>query len=161
MDGEVRMKRLLLVAIPVALLVAQTGDPKRFAVWTAADIHGRAAQLATHLDAMKSASESLADYGHYRTMVAHREGSGGAELHEKWADLFVVEEGSAMLVVGGEIEGGKAVSPGEIRGTSISGGTRHALAKGDVVSIPANTPHQLLLDAGAKFTYFVVKVESR
>jgi quercetin dioxygenase-like cupin family protein len=38
------------------------------------------------------------------------------------------------------------------------GGTSHKLAAGDVVHIPANTPHQLLVEPGTQFTYFVVKV---
>jgi quercetin dioxygenase-like cupin family protein len=32
------------------------------------------------------------------------------------------------------------------------------LSTGDIVHIPAGTPHQLLLDKGKPFTYFVVKV---
>ena len=41
---------------------------------------------------------------------------------------------------------------------SIKGGTEKKLAAGDVATIPAKVPHQVKLDAGKAFTYFVVKV---
>jgi mannose-6-phosphate isomerase-like protein (cupin superfamily) len=161
MDGTVIMKRLAILTIPVVLLLAATGDPRGFAIWTAPELRAHAGQLRQRMGEEKQASETLADYGHYRTMLACREASGGAELHEKMADLFVVEEGEATLVVGGEIVDRKTTAPGEVRGTTITGGERHRLAAGDTVHIPAGVPHQLLVDAGHRITYFVVKVESR
>jgi len=35
----------------------------------------------------------------------------------------------------------KVISPGQTRGTGIEGGVVHRLSKGDVITIPANTPH--------------------
>ncbi len=155
------MKRLALLAIPFMMLLMAAGDPKGFAVWTAADIKAHGAALAGKLGADKSASEKLADYGNYNTMVAHREGPGGAELHEKFADVFFIQTGDATVVVGGKIEGSHQTGPGEIRGTTVTGGESHRVSAGDVVHIPANTPHQMLVDAGQKVTYFVVKVGSK
>jgi hypothetical protein len=63
-------------------------------------------------------------------------------------------------VVGGEVEDGKTTAPGEIRGPSIKGGARHALSPGDIVHIPARTPHQVLVPSGGRFTYFVIKVDT-
>ena len=93
-------------------------------------------------------------------MIAHREGDGQAELHEKQADLFVVASGEATLVYGGEVVSPKTTEPNEVRGPSIKGGEKKALAAGDVVHIPAKVPHQLLLPAGKEFTYFVLKVDT-
>jgi quercetin dioxygenase-like cupin family protein len=50
---------------------------------------------------------------------------------------------------------------GEIRGSSIAGGERHNLGVGDIVHIPAGTPHQLLVENGKPFTYFVIKVSAQ
>lgn len=162
MDGKVTMRRLAVLTIPiVVLLSAATGDPQGFAIWTAQDLQARAEQLRQRMGAEKTASETIADYGHYRTMLAHRETSGGAELHEKMADLFVVEDGEATLVVSGGITDRKTTGPGEVRGTGIQGGERHRLAVGDTVNIPAGVPHQVLLEPGHSITYLVVKVESR
>jgi quercetin dioxygenase-like cupin family protein len=61
-------------------------------------------------------------------------------------------------LTGGKVVNPKTIKPGEIRGTSISGGERHTLSTGDIVHIPAGVPHQILLEKGKPFTYFVVKV---
>jgi mannose-6-phosphate isomerase-like protein (cupin superfamily) len=81
-----------------------------------------------------------------------------AELHETQADVFFVQSGSATLVYGGTVVDGKTTQPHEIRGPSIAGGMEKKLSAGDVVTIPAKTPHLLKIDPGNEFTYFFVKV---
>ena len=62
-------------------------------------------------------------------------------------------------MVGGTVADPKTTAPHEIRGSSINGGDRKTLGPGDVVHIQAGTPHQLLVDSGKQFTYFVVKID--
>lgn len=150
------MHRLLLLLVPAALIAA---DPAGFALWKSADLKSQEKKLSPKIDAQKVATEQLGKFDNTLFSIGHREGSGQSELHEKVVDIFVVESGAATLVVGGKIVGGKSTGPGEVRGSKTDGGTSHALAPGDVVRIPANTAHQLLLDAGKQFTYFVVKVD--
>jgi mannose-6-phosphate isomerase-like protein (cupin superfamily) len=105
-----------------------------------------------------SATKDLTRYkGHY-FLLAKRVETGSSELHEHEADIFVVESGDAAIVTGGKISGGHRTAAGEIRGTSIAGGTRHELHAGDVVHIPAGVAHQVLVSKGKPFVYFVVKV---
>ncbi len=104
------------------------------------------------------ASRDLARYGNHYTMLAHRESTGSSEVHEHEADIFIVESGEATIVTGGKMVNPQTQKPGEIRGSSLTGGERHALAAGDIIHIPAGTPHQLLVEKGKPFTYFVVKV---
>jgi mannose-6-phosphate isomerase-like protein (cupin superfamily) len=96
--------------------------------------------------------------GHF-TMLTVRIRSGGAEMHAHFADIFVVVDGEASLLTGGTIVDAKENSDGESSGSSVHGGEQRKLAKGDIVHISANVPHQLLLDPGKVFTYFVVKVQ--
>lgn len=104
------------------------------------------------------ASQELVRYGNHYTMLALREATGSSELHEHEADIFVIQGGAATLVTGGKMVNPHTTTPGEIRGSSIEGGERHRIASGDIVHIPAGTPHQLLVEKGEPFTYFVVKV---
>lgn len=104
------------------------------------------------------ASQDLARYGNHYTMLAFRSATGSSELHEHEADIFIIESGEATLVTGGRIVGARRTKAGEIRGSSIEGGQRHQVAVGDIVHIPAGTPHQLLIEKDKPFTYFVVKV---
>ena len=125
-------------------------------IYTVKDIQSRANKLAA--EKKPFASEDIARYGNHYSMLAYREATGASELHEHEADIFVVENGTGTLLTGGEVVNAKTVKPGEIRGTSITGGERHAVSAGDIVHIPAGVPHQILLKKGKPFTYFVVKV---
>jgi mannose-6-phosphate isomerase-like protein (cupin superfamily) len=133
-------------------------DPAGFALWTASDLKGMEKKLSEKVDNARFASKQLEKFGNHYTMLAHREGDGSAELHEKDADIFFVESGTATLLVGGEMVGAKTTAPGEVRGTSVKNGVEHKLGPGDIVHIAAKTPHQMLLDGGKGFTYFVIKV---
>jgi mannose-6-phosphate isomerase-like protein (cupin superfamily) len=117
-----------------------------------------ATTLAAKMGASKTASQPLTKVGNYSFSMSHREGSGEAEYHATQADIMVVETGEASLTVGGSVVDGKTTAPNEIRGPSISGGTETKIGAGDIVTIPAKTPHQMKLDPGKQITYFVVKV---
>lgn len=134
--------------------------PEGFAVYTPGELKEWGKKLAPKMNDKKSASEPLGKFGTHSTLIGHREGSGEVEYHETLADFFVVQEGEARLVVGGTMENPVTKSPGEIRGTAITGGHTRQIKPGDIVHIPARMPHQLLLEPGAQFTYFVIKVDS-
>jgi mannose-6-phosphate isomerase-like protein (cupin superfamily) len=147
--------KLKLIAVVCAFpLIA--ADPAGFAHWSSSDLKGITEKLVAK--GGKFASQTLEKFGNHYTMLAHREANGEAELHETEADLFVVESGNATLIVGGKIKGGKTSAPNEVRGPSIEGGVKKALGPGDIVHIPAKTPHQLMLEGSKEFTYFVMKV---
>lgn len=107
------------------------------------------------------AGEDLAKYPNHFTMLILRNKNGGAELHENFADFFVVVEGHATLVSGGTLKDPKIASPGEIRGTAVENGTKETVSAGDVIHIPATLPHQLLIADGDRFVYFVLKVKEK
>jgi mannose-6-phosphate isomerase-like protein (cupin superfamily) len=106
-----------------------------------------------------SASETLEKYPHHYTMLAFRQKSGGGELHQNFADMFVILDGHATIVTGGKVVDEKTTEPGEIRGKSVDGGSRQEVSAGDIVHIPAGTPHQTMVADGDTVTYFVIKVE--
>jgi hypothetical protein len=139
-----RIQILLLCSI----LPLIGGEPIGYKHWTPAELKERTKALSPKIDAHKIATERLANFGNYHALAVHREGSGQAEVHEHWADLFVVQSGTATLVVGGTIPNGKVTTPGEIRGPTITGGVSQKLSPGDIVHIPAKTPHQVLLIRG-------------
>lgn len=140
-----------------SLGVAQA--PPGFDFWTSGQLRGYEKKLGPKINAQKVATENLARYGNHLVMVAHRQGDGEAELHEKQADIFIVETGGGTLVVGGKVVGGKTTAPGEIRGASIEGGQKRKLGPGDVVHIPARTAHQVLLEGARQITYVIVKID--
>lgn len=88
---------------------------------------------------------------------SHRSGAGQVEVHEKETDVMYVVEGHAVFVTGGTMLGGKVSKPGQMLGTGIQGGEVHNLAKGDVVVVPAGTPHWFR-EVPESISYYVVKV---
>jgi len=93
----------------------------------------------------------------YKVMQGERVKTGEAEVHATDTDVFYVISGSALFVTGGTVVGGKETAPGETRGPSIEGGDARRLAAGDVLVIPAGTPHWFKSVEG-RLEYFVVKV---
>jgi mannose-6-phosphate isomerase-like protein (cupin superfamily) len=147
-----------VIAILAMVMFAGQSGTAGVHVWRSTDIAAKGAELAKKLDAQKVASETIATEGNRLFMIAHREGSGLAEWHEKQADVMFISSGRVTMVTGGTIVDVKTTAPGEMRGPSIKGGTETTLGPGDVLHIPAKVPHQMILASGAKVTYFVTKV---
>ena len=93
----------------------------------------------------------------YMVHTSRREQAGQAEVHARDTDVIYVTGGSATFVTGGSVVDGKATAPDETRGAAIDGGETRSLVKGDVVIVPAGTPHWFKSVQGP-LTYYVVKV---
>ena len=75
-------------------------------------------------------------------VIANRGVQRGAEMHDNTNHVFIIVDGEAEFVTGGKMVDPKVTAPGQTRGTGIEGGVSHHLTKGDVITIPAKTPHQ-------------------
>lgn len=153
----------VLAALCAATLVFakyQTTALPKFGYWSAKDLRGYEQPLHDKIAGeTKSSGIKLADYGASNVAISHREANGVPEVHAHMDDYFVVESGEATLVIGGEVVNPKQTDPNETRGDSIKGGEKRKLLPGDIVHIPATMPHQLLVETGKRFTYFVIKVK--
>lgn len=151
-----------LLSLGLCLLAGAAGvlfaaDPDGFKMWTAAE--AKSAVMSAKLDEHKVGAARVGTWGNHGLMLIRREGDGEAEIHETQVDVMFIVEGEGTLVVGGEMVGGHPTTAGEIRGTSIKGGERKKMAKGDIFHIPAKVPHQMLVP---KFISFqVVKVDTK
>ena len=74
-------------------------------------------------------------------VLAQRRTSGEVEVHAKTNHVFIIVEGEATFVTGGTLVGAKQTAPDQTRAASVEGGETHHLTKGDVITIPAKTPH--------------------
>jgi glc operon protein GlcG len=101
----------------------------------------------------------LLDASRYKLDAGRREAPGEVEYHEHVADVMHVVDGTATVVVGGEMIDAREIGPGEIRARTSEGGEPHVLQQGDVLAIPNGVPHQFV-DVSDPFLYFVVKVEA-
>jgi mannose-6-phosphate isomerase-like protein (cupin superfamily) len=144
----------LIVALALGALAI--GAASKVDVYSKKDVEALSQKLLQKRT--QFASQQLDQYGNHYTMLAVRRKTGSSELHEHEADVFIVETGRATLLTGGKMVSPRTEKAGEIRGTSIAGGERRQVGEGDIIHIPANTPHQLVIENGTTFAYFVVKV---
>ena len=93
-------------------------------------------------------------------VLAQRRGSGEVEVHETTNHVFIIVEGEATFVTGGTLVGGKQTAPGQIRAADVKGGQEHHLTKGDVITIPAKTPHWFKEVPTKTVAYYAVNMEN-
>jgi mannose-6-phosphate isomerase-like protein (cupin superfamily) len=146
-----------LVAAPGQFSLAQTAAAT-VDHYSQGDLEGLEKTLGQKADASGLATETLKKYSSDYTMLGYRNQDGKAELHEKFADFYLVISGNATLVTGGHMANPATTAPGEVRADSVQDGTSIKLKPGDVVHIPANLPHQLLVAKGTSFKYLIIKV---
>jgi hypothetical protein len=128
---------LLTAMLAAALLTAAAGPGVTYIG------HDKVAGALAKGGALVTASDLLVS-------GSHRDGVGMVEVHDKETDVMYVTDGSATLVTGGAMVGGKVTAPGQWRGTEIKGGDTHQLTKG-------GTPHWFK-EVPKSVSYFVVKV---
>jgi len=124
-------------------------------------------RAVTHIDADKVAAAlsgsgrtsvgPLVSARDYTVSGLRRTGPGEVEVHDHETDIFYITDGEATFVTGGTMVGGKQTAPGQHRGTDIRGGQTQTLKKGDIMTIPAGTPHWFKAVSPA-ISYLTVKV---
>jgi len=96
---------------------------------------------------------------HGLVVLANRRGAGEVEVHEKTNHLFIIVEGEATFVTGGRLVGARETAPNQLRAPSVEGGETHHLTKGDVITIPAKTPHWFKDVPSQTIAYYAVNTE--
>jgi glc operon protein GlcG len=114
---------------------------------------------ATQVSASFSAGAVLLDNNdrNYMVHTSRREKPGLAEIHGLDTDIIYVMEGKATIVTGGTAVEAKQIEPNELRGPRIEGGVTRQLSKGQVIVVPANTPHWFK-EVNGEFLYYTIKV---
>jgi mannose-6-phosphate isomerase-like protein (cupin superfamily) len=92
-------------------------------------------------------------------ILANRRGAGEVEVHDKTNHIFIIVEGEATFVTGGTLVGAKNTAPGQIRAASLNGGETHQLRKGDVITVPAKTPHWWKEVSTKTIAYYAINTE--
>jgi mannose-6-phosphate isomerase-like protein (cupin superfamily) len=109
---------------------------------SAADVAALLAKAkADHKDGQPTVVETILHLAPYNANLEYRSSVGPAAVHEKEAEMFYVLDGSATLTTGGKLKDEKRTNAENLTGTGIVGGSDQAVAKGDVVIVPENTPH--------------------
>ena len=90
-----------------------------------------------------------------------------ALVHEAVSEVYQIIEGSGVMVTGGVLRSPRPIADaailGEIgpsaAGQAIVGGTRRRVGPGDIVVIPAGTPHGFLEITTARIVYTIIRID--
>jgi mannose-6-phosphate isomerase-like protein (cupin superfamily) len=93
-------------------------------------------------------------------VLAQRRESGEVEYHDHTNHVFIMVEGEATFVVGGTMVNPRRTAPDQMRAPSMQGGETYHLTKGDVITIPAKTPHWFKEVPSKTVAYYAVNIES-
>jgi len=92
-------------------------------------------------------------------VLAQRRTAGEVEMHEKTNHVFIIVEGEATFVTGGTPVNARETAPNQRRAASVQGGQTYHLTKGDVITIPAKTPHWFKEVPTKTIAYYAVNTE--
>jgi mannose-6-phosphate isomerase-like protein (cupin superfamily) len=151
--------RNLSIVILLLLCLPAFGQSSKAEYFSSADLQHQLSELAVKAKASGSSGSTLGDYGSHALKLSVRTSSGGAEVHAHFDDVILVTQGQATLITGGTVVDPKIDADGETKGLSIQSGTTQTISVGDVIHIPAGTPHQMTIAPGALFSALVVKVK--
>jgi mannose-6-phosphate isomerase-like protein (cupin superfamily) len=96
----------------------------------------------------------------YTASVIRRTAPDRSEVHKDVTEVQFVIEGSGNLVTGGSLLEAVETESGELRGRGIIGGKERSVALGDLIVIPAGTPHWIRKIEGKDIVYLSVKSTS-
>jgi mannose-6-phosphate isomerase-like protein (cupin superfamily) len=94
-------------------------------------------------------------------VLANRREAGAVEYHEHTNHIFIMVDGEATFITGGTMVGAKHTKPDQMTATSIEGGQTFHLSKGDVITIPAKTPHWWREISTKTVGYYAINIESK
>jgi mannose-6-phosphate isomerase-like protein (cupin superfamily) len=152
------MRLRIILAIAALAIPCCAQQPNKANVFSGRDVTSQLSALVRAAKGPGSSGATLSDYKSHSIKLSVRTASGGAEVHAHYDDIFFVTEGKATLVTGGSVIHAKTDSDGETKGSRVENGKSETIAKGDVVHIPAGTPHQLILAPGGLYSSIVVKI---
>ena len=148
--------RSLLVALFALMAAGQAAPPSPApATYSSeADLAATLKKAAQTAPDMHTAPVKNAD--HYRVNIVRRTRPQGAIAHPDGTEVHHIIDGAATFVTGGSIVRPSAGAGG---GTAtIEGGQTRRVAKGDVILIPAGTPHWYK-DLDGTITYLEVRFD--
>jgi mannose-6-phosphate isomerase-like protein (cupin superfamily) len=110
-------------------------------------------------DVMAKGGPIISDPG--LLVLANRRGAGGVEYHEHTNHIFIIVDGEATFITGGTMVGAKRTNPEQIPASSNDDGKKQHPSNGDIITIPAKTPHWWKEISTKTVGYYAINIESK
>lgn len=155
------------IAVPTALIAFLSGIVVGSQILTTVGTNGLCCEfflaefeaIVADMDAEQRTTVRLLEGGSCNVNIWRIRSGETALMHLRTTDVYVVREGSGVLVTGGRIadESGRAID-GQ-RGSGIIDGTERQFSAGYPVLIPAGVPHGIRETDG--ITWFNIRFDTR
>ncbi len=154
------MKLLLKLAwvLPAIGLLTVTASSLGGGVPAAVHYIGHDKVSSVMADAAAKGGPIVSDPG--LIVLAMRREAGEVEYHDRTNHVFILVDGEATMVVGGTMVDARRTAPDQMRAPSLQGGVTYHLTKGDVITIPAKTPHWFKEVPTKTVAYYAVNMDS-
>jgi mannose-6-phosphate isomerase-like protein (cupin superfamily) len=104
--------------------------------------HGDIETIWKNLEAKGVINQRVAEGGAFSINIRIVKEGDAPLVHATSADVWVVQEGTATSVTGGQlVDGQKRPNADDIAGKSITGGVERPLKTGDILFVPRGVPH--------------------
>lgn len=153
------MRNLLGVAIGLAAAAALTVAAAGVSRGVPAAVHYIGHEKVTQVMSNVRSAPIVSDPG--LIVLAQRRDAGPVEYHDVNNHVFIFVEGEATFVVGGTMVDPKRTAPNQMRAPSVMGGTTYHVSKGDVITVPAKTPHWFKEVPTKTIAYYAVNIENQ
>ena len=146
------MTRMTAIGVVMALVPLAAGG-------AACSRTRAAAETTTERPTVSVVKIARGDISQTLTLAAEFRPFQEVEVHAKTNHVFIIVEGEATFVTGGTLVGAKQTAPDQTRAASVEGGETHHLTKGDVITIPAKTPHWFKDVPTKTIAYYAINTE--
>jgi mannose-6-phosphate isomerase-like protein (cupin superfamily) len=105
--------------------------------------HGDIESIWKNLEAKQVINKRVLEGGKYSINIRIIKETSAPLIHGTSADVWVMEEGSAIAVTGGTLLNQKKTNPAvdDVSGSSIEGGHEQPFMPGDILYVPPGVPH--------------------
>jgi mannose-6-phosphate isomerase-like protein (cupin superfamily) len=105
--------------------------------------HGDIENIWKTLEAKQVINQRVMEGGKYSINIRIVKETSAPLIHGTSADVWVMEEGSAIAITGGKLLNQKKTNPAvdDISGTSIEGGKEQPFMPGDILYVPPGVAH--------------------
>lgn len=130
-----------------------------FILRDADSIEAAADRLEAELGDKAMVFEIIGNHQGHSMYLVLRGKTGTSEIHMTESDYYIGMRGSATFVIGGELLEPQELERKQVRGTDIKGGVSSKVGPGDIVHVPVNTPHLLIIDPDQPYMYLLIKLD--
>jgi mannose-6-phosphate isomerase-like protein (cupin superfamily) len=90
-------------------------------------------------------------------LLVRRTVTSQPEVHARWDDIVIMRAGTGVIIMGDSLVGSTLRAPGERVGGQMNRMYQLVVHAGDIVRIPAATPHMFIVAGSEPLHYLLIK----